>query len=279
MSNAQLYRQWVNEFLTIERFAEFHGFTLEEAQSVIDNGRIEHEAAVEAYKACKEARIERMRARASKADTIARENGLDLYGETKSGIPLGQPILVGHHSERRHRNALKRIEAKVRKGFEAGREAERLRERADAAETSRAIASDNPEATGLLIAKIARLKDERESLKKSGTYESWQLRNLGAEIRRLEKRLDGLARASTVFSQYELPSGIKVELVEGQVQVEFPWKPDEASRSVLKRAPLALKWSRYSSRWVRKHTETTASQYFQTSLKQALENMRAEVQL
>lgn len=25
-----------------------------------------------------------------------------------AGIPLGQPILVGHHSERRHRNALAR---------------------------------------------------------------------------------------------------------------------------------------------------------------------------
>ena len=67
MSNAQLYRQWVNEFLTIERFAEFHGFTLEQAETVINNGRTEHEAAVEAYKACKEARIERMRARAAKA--------------------------------------------------------------------------------------------------------------------------------------------------------------------------------------------------------------------
>lgn len=35
-----------------------------------------------------------------------------------SGIPFGQPILVGHHSEQRHRNALKRQDAKMRKSIE-----------------------------------------------------------------------------------------------------------------------------------------------------------------
>lgn len=255
---------------------------MEQAQSVIEQGRIEHEERVEAYKARKEARIERMRARAERLQTVARENGLHLYGETHSGIPLGQPILVGHHSERRHRNALARIEAKVRKGFAAGEEASSLLERADAAENRRAIDSDNPDAIALLIARIAKYKDQRDAMKaenkvKRGSYAPYQLSNLGAEIRRLEKRLNQLTAMSERPPEgYELPSGIKVEFTNGQVQVEFPWKPNEASRSVLKRSPLALKWSSYSGRWVRKHTVTTAGRYFQTSLKEALETMSAE---
>ena len=35
-----------------------------------------------------------------------------------AGIEFGQPILVGHHSERRHRGALKRQDAAMRKASE-----------------------------------------------------------------------------------------------------------------------------------------------------------------
>lgn len=67
------------------------------------------------YEERKTARIERMRARAAKLQETADKNGLHLFSEEHSGIPLGQPILVGHHSERRHRRHLERIESRVRK--------------------------------------------------------------------------------------------------------------------------------------------------------------------
>ena len=38
--------------------------------------------------------------------------------EAVAGIPFGQPILVGHHSESRHRNAIKRSDAAMRKCVE-----------------------------------------------------------------------------------------------------------------------------------------------------------------
>jgi len=38
--------------------------------------------------------------------------------EEKSGIPLGQPILVGHHSEGAHRRVLERADSAMRRGFE-----------------------------------------------------------------------------------------------------------------------------------------------------------------
>ena len=41
-----------------------------------------------------------------------------------AGIPFGQPILVGHHSESRHRNALKRSDAAMRKCVEESDKAE-----------------------------------------------------------------------------------------------------------------------------------------------------------
>jgi Spy/CpxP family protein refolding chaperone len=34
------------------------------------------------------------------------------------GIPMGQPILVGHHSERRHRRDIARIDSGMRNGVE-----------------------------------------------------------------------------------------------------------------------------------------------------------------
>ncbi|MFJ5142654.1 DUF3560 domain-containing protein [Streptomyces sp. NPDC088707] len=50
-----------------------------------------------------------------------------------SAIPFGQPILVGHHSEKRHRAALDRIDNNMRKGIDEGDRAEHWASRADAA--------------------------------------------------------------------------------------------------------------------------------------------------
>ncbi|TDU67824.1 DUF3560 domain-containing protein [Streptomyces sp. KS 21] len=50
-----------------------------------------------------------------------------------SAIPFGQPVLVGHHSEKRHRAALDRIDSNMRKGVDEGNRAEHWAGRADAA--------------------------------------------------------------------------------------------------------------------------------------------------
>lgn len=274
------------------------------------------------YEEKKRARIERMLERAGRLEEFSKKNTLSLYGEASSGIPLGQPILVGHHSEKRHRRHLERIEKRVRKGFEAAEEAEKLRERAEAMENRMAIDSDNPEARTLLAEKIAKLEKKQAKFKRinqlvrqsnkcvdtlaellskewpeemdkslygpRGTAKElltpdfagrfgiapYIFTNLSAEIRRLKKRQEELTRVTSGFEPYtvETPHGvISVELKFGQVQVEFPWKPSEATRSVLKRSPLALKWSSYSGRWVRKHTASTASEYFRQELIKALE--------
>lgn len=75
-----------------------------------------------------EQRAQRRGQEADEADRRARELG--------ERIPLGQPILVGHHSERRHRADLSRIERSNRVALEAGTEAAELRRRAEAAEAA-----------------------------------------------------------------------------------------------------------------------------------------------
>lgn len=51
-----------------------------------------------------------------------------------SGIPFGQPILVGHHSESRHRTALKRQDTRIRKSIEEGEKAAYWQQRANRVE-------------------------------------------------------------------------------------------------------------------------------------------------
>lgn len=69
------------------------------------------------------------------------------------GIPLGQPILVGHHSERRHRNALTKSDNAMRRASELAAHADELRERA-AAVGHGGISSDDPDAIAKLSAQL-----------------------------------------------------------------------------------------------------------------------------
>lgn len=254
------------------------------------------------YEQKKAARVDRLRARAQKQREFAAQNDLSLYGEEKSGIPLGQPILVGHHSERRHRRHLERIENRVRKGYEAARYADKLEERANAAESRTAIDSDDPEALNKLGSKVEDLEklssemkrinaefrrnggklseiEMSESLRRSAQsalihqayynapFPPYALSNLRQRIAATKKRTEALVKAND-FEPFEV-NGIGVALVDGQIQVNFGYKPNEATRSKLKCAPLSLKWSRWSEAWVRKFTGQ--GEYFTQELRKVLE--------
>ena len=87
--------------------------------------------------------------------------------EEKTGIPLGQPILVGHHSERRHRKVIERATAK---GFESLEHAKMAGKHNAAAGTiarqlDRAIFDDDPDAVERLTERIADLEAQRERVK------------------------------------------------------------------------------------------------------------------
>ena len=81
-----------------------------------------------------------------------------------SNIPLGQPILVGHHSERRHRRDLDRMATNMSKGVEESKLADHHRSSAmglaHALDTS--IYSDDPDAIEQLEAKLSRLLADQD---------------------------------------------------------------------------------------------------------------------
>jgi hypothetical protein len=110
------------------------------------------------------ARIERLEARAAKAHATS-EAALGTARRIGAGIPFGQPILIGHHSERRHRRDAEKIDRNMRKGVEASKEASRLERRAAAAEANTAISSDDPDAIPKLKAKLEGLLAVQERMK------------------------------------------------------------------------------------------------------------------
>ena len=115
------------------------------------------------YEARQQAKRDRLRERAAKkrreADGLI-ERGSDMA----SVIPFGQPILVGHHSEKRDRNYRAKIDRTFERGFEVGREADRLEERA-ASVGKGGISSDDPDAVVKLKEKLAGLKKQQDYMK------------------------------------------------------------------------------------------------------------------
>lgn len=83
------------------------------------------------------------------------------------GIPLGQPILVGHHSEGRARRDAERIRAGMSAGIENQRKAARMSSSAEEIrrQADRAIYSDDPDAPERLRAKLEELEAERARIR------------------------------------------------------------------------------------------------------------------
>jgi Domain of unknown function (DUF3560) len=98
-------------------------------------------------------------------------------------IPPGQPILVGHHSERRHRRTLERSQNAAFKALEVGREAEATARRA-AAVGKAAAHSETPAVTGR---RIERLETELRDITRKLDGHERVFRNHAGEVYHVEK--------------------------------------------------------------------------------------------
>ena len=131
------------------------------------------------YQAKKQERIERYEARAEQA----RAEAAGLSGQARqalAGIEPGQPILVGHHSEKRHRRALDRHDRKLRAMFEAQDKAEYWEKRAAAAAANTAISADDPQALHLLRARVEKLTQAQKAMKRiNRAFKAGKLADLG----------------------------------------------------------------------------------------------------
>lgn len=115
------------------------------------------------YNERQEAKRKRLEERAARAEKDS-ESASVKVARIASYIPMGQPILVGHHSEKRHRRDLERIDNGMRRASEAHGEAAELRRRAEAVGTG-GISSDDPEAVMKLQAKLADLERQQAWMK------------------------------------------------------------------------------------------------------------------
>lgn len=120
-------------------------------------------------------------------------------------LSLGEPIKIGHHSEKRHRKAIDDAWNNMGKSVEASRKAEKHEDKAAtlAARLAREISLDTPESVDLLVERIADLEQTREEIK-ARPHESYELSNLGANIRRYRKRLE-TARKLWDLEHVEVP--------------------------------------------------------------------------
>ena len=175
---------------------------------------------------------ERRLARAEKLDQWAASRAAKAAADYAAAraiadqIPFGQPILVGHHSERRHRNDIARIQNGFGRSFESSDKAEAMASRADTirAQAETAIYDDDPDAIERLTAKIAALEAKREEMKAANAafrktnretlramtayergqavpFPSYSITNLTGNIGRCKERLARLQRVAKTGPQ------------------------------------------------------------------------------
>lgn len=248
-------------------------------------------AAPNTYEERRAARIDRLKARAARLRVEAAQAECRSH-DIGRHIPFGQPVLVGHHSERRRRNAINKMHAASRRAYDLRNAAADAERAAEAAEDSTSISSDDPQAITKLRAELAemeakrdrmkaankfaakgdaeglkalgyadevvyRLLNPRESYERKG-FQPYQLSNLGANIRRVKQRIGTLEREAA------RPAETRVELTgpgfrafedadDNRMCFQFDGKPDERTRAELKSR--GFKWSPRRGLWVRQLSE------------------------
>ncbi len=114
---------------------------------------------------------EKRQNRISRCEDLAIKNEKESTSRYKAAksigdmIPMGQPILIGHHSEGRHRRDLKRIDDNMRKSVEADRKSGYYTNKAKHIENDTTIYSDDPEAIVKLKEKIQSLENNQQTMK------------------------------------------------------------------------------------------------------------------
>lgn len=205
--------------------------------------------------------------------------------ESASYIPLGQPILVGHHSEKRHRNHLARISRTYEKSYEASQKAEYYQEKAKSIQINTAIFSDDPKALQKLREELTGLEERQAFMKAANAcirrqdkekflnlkfataplwyqlntpdrlhgmgYPSYKLTNNNANINRIKQRIKELeALAQRQAKDVAFPGGYLTENHHaGRIQFVFEGKPDEDTRKRLKGE--GFRWSPSEGAWQR----------------------------
>lgn len=235
----------------------------------------------------KAARIDRLQNLAAKNADLSNLS-YDRAKQLGDMIPSGQPILVGHHSEGRHRRHIQKIDNAMRASVEASNKAEYYRERLEAAESNTAISSDNPDALQLLKEKLEKLQAYQETMKAvnkiikgKGTpaekvelikaympekyavqiitpdqwnrvgFPSYKLTNNNGNMARIKDRIKQLERVEQMADVDETHGEVRIFASKdtNRVQIFFPGKPSEEVRTQLKNN--GFRWAHTEGAWQR----------------------------
>ena len=172
------------------------------------------------------------------------------HNDIASIIPMGQPILIGHHSEKRHRKDLDRIDNEMRKSIQESEKADYYRNKIDNINNNIAISSDDPKAIEKLQAKIKELEKAKLEVK-ARPHEWYELTYLNADIRRAKDRIKEIQELEELQFEDIIFTGGKAILNRdiNRLQLLFETIPDEEIRNLLKSR--GFKWSRYEQAWQR----------------------------
>ena len=245
-------------------------------------------AHMNAYEEKVEARKEyyEKKAAAARADSSAR---WDESRKMASRIPFGQPILVGHHSERADRAYRDRIFKTGEKAYEAGKKADYYEEKAEAIGRG-GISADDPDAIKKLEEKLEKLETLQNSMKAANRsirlkdtekgdaqlreqgytdkeieglrtpscfgrigYAPYQLSNNNANISNVKKRIENLKKLQEVQEAPDEETDLYTYRIDdNRCQFLFDGKPEPAVIGILKRH--SFKWSPSRKAWVRQAT-------------------------
>lgn len=228
-----------------------------------------------------EQRRERLEQRAARVSAES-DRRYQLAHSAASAIPFGQPILVGHHSERADRNRRARIHDNFGKAFALADKADYLAEKAENL-GSGGISSADPAAVLKLTEQLTQLEKAQEKMKRANAliragkesqlselgfseaeieqllnprhhskkgFQAFTLQNNNANIKRIRDRIRTLAVNQTPADGEPLQCGQGVITREdGRICIEFDGKPSDEIRTLLKSN--AYKWAPSRKKWVR----------------------------
>lgn len=207
------------------------------------------------YEERRERRIERYKELSEKTKQKSEE-----YANSNANRILqmtsGQPIIIGHHSERKHRRLIDKANNDIRKSIEMDDKSKYYADRAKSAENSKVIYSDDPMAIEKLKKKLEQLENEKESIKKR-EHSTWELTNIGANIRNTKDRIKRLEEQENLsFNDIDFNGGRVIHNREiNRIQLIFDDIPSEEIRNQLKHN--GFHWSRKEKAWQREFNKRT----------------------
>lgn len=241
----------------------------------------------------KQRRQRRIETAENRAEKNARESDRlwEKADDMASIIPMGQPILVGHHSEKGDRRYRGKIDDTRRKSIVASEKSEYYADKAEGIKANDAIFSDDPNALEKLEAKLKSLSDLADFMKNANacirkkdragflllpmaSEQMWEelhgekrfggfgfagftLSNNSAERRRLKQRIEKLKEQDerTAIDTTIGEARLLENREANRLQILFGQKPEQPVIAQLKAH--GFRWCRSEGAWQR-HISTGA---------------------